>query len=72
MPRLGLYYLNSRYYNPSWGRFINADSFGGVVGGLLSHNIFAYCANDSVMMSDPSGHFWYYGDEQQTNSRSFK
>ena len=22
----GLYYLNSRYYNPVWGRFINADS----------------------------------------------
>ena len=21
----GLYYLNSRYYNPIWGRFINAD-----------------------------------------------
>lgn len=22
----GLYYLSSRYYNPVWGRFINADS----------------------------------------------
>ena len=22
----GLYYLNSRYYNPVWGRFINADN----------------------------------------------
>ena len=22
----GLYYLNSRYYNPVWGRFINADT----------------------------------------------
>ena len=21
----GLYYLQSRYYNPEWGRFINAD-----------------------------------------------
>ena len=21
----GLYYLSSRYYNPVWGRFINAD-----------------------------------------------
>ncbi len=21
-----LYYLRSRYYNPAWGRFINADS----------------------------------------------
>jgi RHS repeat-associated core domain len=24
-----LYYLNSRYYNPEWGRFINADALGG-------------------------------------------
>lgn len=22
----GLYYLRSRYYNPNWGRFVNADS----------------------------------------------
>ncbi|MBE6990664.1 MAG: RHS repeat-associated core domain-containing protein, partial [Ruminococcaceae bacterium] len=22
----GLYYLGSRYYNPAWGRFINADT----------------------------------------------
>ena len=22
----GLYYLSSRYYNPVWGRFINADT----------------------------------------------
>ncbi len=21
----GLYYINSRYYNPEWGRFLNAD-----------------------------------------------
>ena len=25
----GLYYLQSRYYNPGWGRFINADSLKG-------------------------------------------
>jgi len=52
-----LYYLNSRYYNPEWGRFINADSLGGKVGDLLSHNVFAYCKNNPVNMSDPSGHW---------------
>ena len=26
------YYLNSRYYNPEWGRFINAD---GIIGASL-------------------------------------
>jgi RHS repeat-associated protein len=28
----GLYYLNARYYNPEWKRFLNADSYGGSIG----------------------------------------
>jgi RHS repeat-associated protein len=52
-----LYYLNSRYYTPEWGRFINADAIGGKVGTLLSHNVFAYCFNNPVNMEDPSG-YW--------------
>ena len=51
----GLYYLQSRYYSPDWGRFVNADAEGGQVGALLSHNVFAYCLNNPVNMSDPSG-----------------
>ncbi|MEA4933535.1 MAG: RHS repeat-associated core domain-containing protein [Lawsonibacter sp.] len=31
----GLYYLRSRYYDPSWGRFVNADKLTGV-GNTLS------------------------------------
>jgi len=30
----GLYYLQSRYYNPDWGRFVNADSAVGQIGNL--------------------------------------
>ncbi|WP_345788534.1 hypothetical protein [Desulfosporosinus hippei] len=26
-----MYYLQSRYYSPEWGRFINADALGGKV-----------------------------------------
>ena len=52
----GLYYLNSRYYNPNWGRFINADDIGGKIGELLSHNMFAYCKNNPVNMVDPNGY----------------
>ncbi|WP_242854279.1 RHS repeat-associated core domain-containing protein [Oxobacter pfennigii] len=51
----GLYYLQSRYYNPEWCRFINADGFIGQIGGLLSHNLFAYSMNNPVNFSDPSG-----------------
>jgi len=49
--------LQSRYYNPEWGRFINADSLVGETGELLSHNMFAYCTNDPVNYSDDHG-YW--------------
>jgi RHS repeat-associated core domain len=51
----GLYYCNSRYYNPEWGRFINADSLAGKTGKLLSHNLFAYCNNNPVNKADSNG-----------------
>ncbi|WP_243122881.1 RHS repeat-associated core domain-containing protein [Haloimpatiens lingqiaonensis] len=51
----GLYYLQSRYYNPEWGRFINADGIFGVIGELLSKNMFAYCSNNPITRKDPSG-----------------
>lgn len=51
----GLYYLQSRYYNPEWGRFINADALGGQVGELLSHNIFAYCNGNPINNFDLNG-----------------
>ncbi|WP_250815864.1 RHS repeat-associated core domain-containing protein [Clostridium swellfunianum] len=54
--------MNSRYYNPEWGRFINADTIVGEVGELLSHNMFAYCNNDPVNMEDPDGDIaWWVG-----------
>lgn len=62
----GLYYLQSRYYAPDTGRFINADdvAFLGVTGTVLSCNLFAYCENDPVNAIDLGGylklgkHWW--------------
>ena len=51
-----MYDLQSRYYSPEWGRFINADSLGGTLGKLLSHNIFAYCSNNPISKFDPTGY----------------
>jgi len=53
----GLYYLESRYYSPEIGRFINVDSveFLGESGTLLSCNLFGYCENNPVLYIDPSG-----------------
>lgn len=52
-----LYYLNARYYNPEWRRFISPDSTEYIdsenPNGL---NLYAYCCNDPVNYADPSGH----------------
>ena len=54
----GLYYLNSRYYDPVTGRFINADSYVSTGQGLLGNNMFAYCANDPINLVDNNGNFF--------------
>ena len=45
----GLYYLRSRYYNPQWGRFANADA-------LIDQNLYSYCKNSPMKFHDPSGY----------------
>ena len=53
-----LYFLNARYYNPAWRRFISPDDTAyldpDTPNGL---NLYAYCNNDPVNYSDPSGNF---------------
>ena len=51
----GLYYLQSRYYNPNWGRFVNEDAYINTGTGLLGYNMFAYCNNNPVMHVDNAG-----------------
>ena len=53
----GWYYLNSRYYDPSVKRFLNADSIVGANGNFTGMNLFAYCNNNPVIFSDPTGHY---------------
>ena len=55
----GLYYLESRYYNPTIGRFINADNYPTTGQGLLGNNMFAYCNNNPVIRADSGGEFWH-------------
>ena len=51
----GLYYLQSRYYDPVTCRFINADAYMSTGQGITGNNMFAYCNNNPVNYSDPSG-----------------
>ena len=51
----GFYYLQSRYYDPETGRFLNADGLLGANQDLLSYNLYAYCSNNPVNCSDPTG-----------------
>ena len=54
----GFYYVSSRYYDPEIGRWINADNaIAGVGGDIRGYNLFAYCMNDPVNMSDHTGHW---------------
>ena len=54
-----LYYLQSRYYNPTIGRFLNADAFASTGQGLLGNNMFAYCMNNPTNGCDPCGNCFH-------------
>lgn len=53
----GLYYLQSRYYDPEICRFINGDSNVSTGQGFIGTNMFAYCNNNPVVYYDVAGAF---------------
>ena len=56
----GLYYLQTRYYDPEVGRFISRDSIEyadpETINGL---NLYAYCGDNPVMRTDSVGTSWW-------------
>ena len=53
-----MYYLNSRYYYPTIGRFISADipeTLTADFENFAQYNLFAYCFNNPVNLSDETG-----------------
>ena len=55
----GFYYLQSRYYDPTMRRFLNADAYASTDStDAIACNMFAYCGNNPLISSDPSG-CWY-------------
>ena len=61
----GLYYCQSRYYDPEVGRWLNADDPDILFEdqeNIIEHNLFAYCFNNPVNMIDDSGFIaWWIG-----------
>ncbi|MBP1587918.1 MAG: RHS repeat-associated core domain-containing protein [Clostridia bacterium] len=55
-----LYYLQSRYYDPQTERFISPDVFVSTGQGIVGHNMFAYCDNNSVNRVDSTGEAWWH------------
>ena len=60
----GFYYLNSRYYDPSVGRFLNVDS--DLYNNILGYNLYIYCNNNPIYYVDP------YGNDASSAAEVFK
>ena len=58
---IGLYYLQSRYYDPNVARFINGDDPEQAVLslGIYYTNIFSYCSNKPTCNADHSGRAFF-------------
>ena len=52
-----LYYLNSRYYSPKMGRFINCDDSIGDKGINLTYNLYCYASNSPITNIDDDGNW---------------
>ena len=67
---IGLYYLQSRYYNPTVGRFVNADEAGYLLTeeGIAFASLLAYCVNEPIGRIDKYGNASGYIDDQNDPS----
>ena len=54
----GFYYLQSRYYDPTTGRFLNADGYLSTGTGFVGYNMYAYCNNNPISRIDKNGELW--------------
>ncbi len=52
----GLYFFGTRFYDPTIGRFVQQDSFAGVLANPLSLNRYVYADDNPMTFSDNSGH----------------
>ena len=64
----GLYYHNSRYYDPVMCRFVNADGYASTGQGITGNNMYAYCGNNPINMIDTEGTCHGYANNPNLDS----
>ena len=57
-PETGLYYLQSRYYDPATCRFISPDNVVGANSDFTAFNLYLYCGNNPINRYDTAGNRW--------------
>jgi RHS repeat-associated protein len=66
----GLYYYGARWYDPTLGRFVQADTI--VPGGVQGLDRYAYTFNNPLKYTDPSGHDICDADGNCNNNESIE
>lgn len=52
-----MYYCHNRYFVPEWSRWLNEDNIVFLEKETAINNLFLYCENNPIMMSDIDGNF---------------
>jgi RHS repeat-associated protein len=63
---IGLYYYNSRWYDPQLGRFTQADTI--ISGSVQGYDRYSYAGSNPIEYNDPSGHYASYCDNIPSTS----
>ncbi len=65
----GLQYMNSRYYQPSTGRFLSQDTYSGNAYDPWTQHLYSYCMNNPTSFVDPTGHSAYIAYEYMNRAK---
>ena len=58
-PQFSLIDMNGRFYDPLLGRFLSPDPYVQAPENPQNYNRYAYCLNNPLKYTDPSGEFWH-------------
>ncbi|TMO54658.1 RHS repeat-associated core domain-containing protein [Pseudoalteromonas phenolica] len=67
---LGIIHMNGRIYDPTLGRFVQADPFIQFPNNSQSYNRYSYVLNNPMSFTDPTGYFSFSGFLKQSYKRT--